>query len=138
MLESSLAPGRRIEIHHAAVAALERLDAPAAMIAVHAFAAAEIDRRDAIRWTSAAGVDASAIGAHAEAANWFEQAASVASTSPRPRRWLRTANAPDTNGVACDVPLMRAKPTTMFLAWASWISKKSPSSTTFAISSFTS
>jgi len=81
VLESSLAPGRRIEIHHAAVAALERLDAPAAMIAVHAFAAAEIDRRDAIRWTSAAGVDASAIGAHAEAANWFEQAASVASTT---------------------------------------------------------
>src|SRR5690606_21012469 len=37
-------------------------------------------------------------------------AASDASTSPRPRRWLRTANAPDTNGVACDVPLMRAKP----------------------------
>ncbi len=36
------------------------------------------------------------------------------------------------------VPSMRAKPVTMFLACASWISKKSPSSATFAISSLMS
>jgi hypothetical protein len=35
-------------------------------------------------------------------------------------------------------PSMRAKPTTMFFAKASWISKKSPSSTTLWISSLMS
>ena len=35
-------------------------------------------------------------------------------------------------------PSMRPKPVTMFRAKASWISKKSPSSTTFRISSFMS
>ena len=79
VLENSLAPGRRIEVHHAAAGALERLNAPAATIAVHALAAAEIDRDGAIRWSEAAGTDATTIGAHAEAARWYEQSAGVAS-----------------------------------------------------------
>ena len=36
------------------------------------------------------------------------------------------------------LPSMRAKPTMMFFALSGWISKKSPSSTTFRISSFMS
>ena len=56
--------------------------------------------------------------------------ASESSTPASASGWLAT--------MPTVVPSMRAKPVTMFLACASWISKKSPSSATFTISSLMS
>lgn len=78
VLYGDLAPGRRTEIHHAVAIELSSLGEPAGRIAAHAVAAAEIDPGNCLRWATAAGTAATGIGAHAEAAAWFEQAADVA------------------------------------------------------------
>ncbi|HMJ78909.1 MAG TPA: BTAD domain-containing putative transcriptional regulator, partial [Iamia sp.] len=74
--------GFRIELHHRAAAASDRLGAPAATVALHAVAATELDPVAARRWALRAATAASEAGAHADAAEWCERAVAVASSSP--------------------------------------------------------
>ncbi|QYG91152.1 AAA family ATPase [Iamia sp. SCSIO 61187] len=79
--------GFRIELHHRAAAASERVGAPPATVAAHAVAAAELDPVAAHRWALRAAAAATGAGAHAEAAEWCGRAVVVASDNPalRPR-----------------------------------------------------
>ncbi len=73
-----LAPGHRTELHHAVARVLSDSGAPAGTVAAHAVAAADLDLEAAIDWASAAGEDATRLGAHAEAAGWHGQVAALA------------------------------------------------------------
>lgn len=86
ILYDDLATGRRVEIHHAAAEVLAESGAPSASTAVHAIAAAEADPAAAVSGAFAAAGDASALGAHAEAATWYERAVEHAPSTPYGRR----------------------------------------------------
>ncbi len=73
-----LPPGTRTEVHHRTAELLEAAGAPAAVIATHAVAAAELAPPTAIDRAMAAGREATAHGAHADAAEWYREATRVA------------------------------------------------------------
>ncbi len=73
-----LTPGRRTEIHHRAAEVLESLGAPAATIATHAVAAAHVDPVIAADRAIAAALAATELGAHDDAARWYERAIDAA------------------------------------------------------------
>ena len=73
-----LPPGRRVEVHHEAATLLHGAGAPSAVVAHHAVAAASVDPLGACDRALAAAADATAHGAHADAARWCEQVADLA------------------------------------------------------------
>jgi tetratricopeptide (TPR) repeat protein len=73
-----LPPGRRTEIHYRAVEVLESLGAPAGTIATHAVAAAGFDPISAAGHAMTAAQAATTLGAHAEAATWYDRAVGAA------------------------------------------------------------
>lgn len=78
VIAGELVPGRRAEFHHA-IAGLEA-DAgrPAAVVAHHLLAAVELDAGAALASAMRAGAEASAGGAHRDAAGWYGRAAGAA------------------------------------------------------------
>lgn len=72
-------PGRRAEIHHAiAQLLLDRGLGPAAVVAHHSVAASEVDPAAAVSAARRAALEASAAGAHRDAADWFARAGAAA------------------------------------------------------------
>lgn len=86
VLYDDLAPGRRAELHHAAAELLAAMGAPSGTVAAHAASAADLDPGAAIDWSMSAGADATAVGAHAEAASWYSRSAELAAALHEPTR----------------------------------------------------
>lgn len=78
VVELDLAPGRRLELHHAVGTALVELGGTATTVAHHLLAAAALDPRAAIAAARAAAGEATAQGAHRDAARWAARAVAVA------------------------------------------------------------
>ena len=71
---AGVAPGRRMELHHAAGLAASAAGAPSALVAHHLLAAVELDPGLAADTACVAAVDATAAGAHRDAARWYVRA----------------------------------------------------------------
>ena len=77
-LYDDLPPGRRTEVHHRAAEVLEALGAPPATVAADAVAAETVDPVAAARHAIDAAQAATALGAHDDAAIWYERAIGAA------------------------------------------------------------
>lgn len=73
-----LVPGRRAEYHHAIAGLEAEAGRPAAVVAHHLLAAVELDAGAALAAAMRAGAEASAIGAHRDAARWYARATEAA------------------------------------------------------------
>lgn len=78
VVELDLPPGRRMEIHDAVGRLLDRRGFPATSVAPHLLAARDVDPAAAVDAARRAAREATSVGAHRDAAAWFERAAAAA------------------------------------------------------------
>lgn len=80
----SIPSGMALDLHYALGVAARDVDAPAGTVARHMLAAAELDPALAIAATVNAAQAASALGAHADAAEWLSRAIAVSADLGQP------------------------------------------------------